>query len=392
MGTQSPPVPVQPMRVQALDNLKVVLISAIIAIHGVLGYAGYDEWWSYADVQETVLRPETEIILMVLVGPFALFMIALLFLMAGLLAAPSLQRNGIPGFVRARLLRLGLPFLVFTLFLWPALMYALYHPLGMAPGSYWEECLSEEGYIDAGPLWFVGVLLIFSLAYAGVEALMRLLPLGTARRLRKHRSRGPGFGWLLLITAVAAAASFVVRLAYPFGTETVTDLNPWEWPVCLALFVLGIVASGRGWMTEVPRSLYRRCRIVTLIAVTATAGLVFLAYQLGTLQHLLGGWNPLALAFAVIESTLSVFGSIWILGAAQQHVWSFRRWGPALRRSSYAAFLVQGPILIGIAVALRPLEVVAEVKAAIVATGGVAGSFALAWLLIRSVPPLARVL
>jgi Acyltransferase family len=160
-------VPVQPMRVQALDNLKVVLISAIIAIHGVLGYAGYDEWWSYADVQETVLRPETEIILMVLVGPFALFMIALLFLMAGLLAAPSLQRNGIPGFVRARLLRLGLPFLVFTLFLWPALMYALYHPLGMAPGSYWEEFLSEEGYIDAGPLWFVGVLLIFSLAYAG---------------------------------------------------------------------------------------------------------------------------------------------------------------------------------------------------------------------------------
>jgi glucans biosynthesis protein C len=98
------------------------------------------------------------------------------------------------------------------------------------------------------------------------------------------------------------------------------------------------------------------------------------------------------LAFAVIESTLSVFGSIWILGAAQQHVWSFSRWGPALRRSSYAAFLVQGPILIGIAVALRPLEVVAEVKAAIVASGGVAGSFALAWLLIRSVPPLARVL
>jgi len=62
--------------VQSLDNLKVVLTAAIIAIHGVLGYAGFDEWCSYADVQETVLQPETEIILMVLGGPFALFMIA----------------------------------------------------------------------------------------------------------------------------------------------------------------------------------------------------------------------------------------------------------------------------------------------------------------------------
>lgn len=110
-----------------------------------------------------MLQPATEMVLMALVGPFALFMIALLFLMAGLLAAPSLQRKGPRRFVRDRLLRLGIPFAAFTLVLWPLLMYALYHPLGAAPGSYLEEFLSDEGYIDTGPLWFVGVLLIFSL-------------------------------------------------------------------------------------------------------------------------------------------------------------------------------------------------------------------------------------
>jgi hypothetical protein len=48
--------------------------------------------------------------------------------------------------------------------------------------------------------------------------------------------------------------------------------------------------------------------------------------------------------------------------------------------------------LIGLALLLRPLPRPAEVKALIVATGGVAGSFALAWLLINRVPVVSRIL
>ena len=54
--------------------------------------------------------------------------------------------------------------------------------------------------------------------------------------------------------------------------------------------------------------------------------------------------------------------------------------------------MVQGIVLIGLAVALRPIPLIAEVKALVVACGGVAGSFALAWLLISRIPGIARVL
>jgi hypothetical protein len=54
--------------------------------------------------------------------------------------------------------------------------------------------------------------------------------------------------------------------------------------------------------------------------------------------------------------------------------------------------MVQGLVLIGLAMALRPLPLPAEVKALIVAGGGIAGSFALAWLLIRRVSGVARIL
>ena len=145
----------------------------IIAIHGVLSYVGFDQFWSYADVQETTFSPVTEVILFAVIGPFALFMIALLFLVAGLLTRPSLERKGQGRFAADRLLRLGVPFAVFTFGLWPLLMYALYHPLGAAPGSYWEEFVDESGNLDTGPLWFVGVLLIFSLGYAAWVGLAR---------------------------------------------------------------------------------------------------------------------------------------------------------------------------------------------------------------------------
>lgn len=370
-----------------LDNLKVILIAAIIAIHGVLGYVGSAQLWSYADVQEVTLSPVTEAAAFVLAGPFALFMIPLLFLVAGLLTPKSLEHKGTRRFVQDRLLRLGVPFSAFVLLLQPLLMYALYHPLGVAPGSYWDEFL-EEGRLDSGPLWFVGVLLIFSLGYPVWVRVRRQF-------LDRSKSGDLKAVHLLLIAAAVAPLSFMVRLEYPFGSESgFFDLNLWEWPACLALFALGITASTKGWLDAVPDRLRRQSRAVTLVAVVVLAGFVASADTFGMVEeHLWGGWHWPALAFAALESTLVVFGPVWLLGVAQRHLnRQFRFAGPGVSRSAYGAFMLQGFVLIGLAVALRLVPVPAEVKALVVAGGGVAGSFALAWLLVTRVRALGRIL
>jgi hypothetical protein len=371
-----------------LDNLKVLLIAVIIAIHGVLGYVGSDQYWSYADVQETSLHPVTEVVLAVVSAPFALFMIALLFLIAGLLTPASFRRKGVRRFVVDRLMRLGIPFALFTFVVWPALMYGLYHPFGAAPGSFWEEYLSDEGYIDTAHLWFLGVLLVFSLGYTGLHAVRgrrvaREQPVEAAAIRPVH---------LVVLAAATAAATFVVRLVFPYGSESVTDLNLWEWPGCLALFGLGVVASARGWLTEMPRRLHGVCRTVTLAAAVAAAGLLFFAFQAEVTEQMPGGLTWPALAFVIVESTLTVFGSVWLFGAAQRHLARPVRGGDMLGRGAYGAFLLQGFVLIGLAAALRPLELPAELKAILVAAGGVVGSFALAWLLVSRVRWLARII
>ena len=133
---------------------------------------------------------------------------------------------------------------------------------------------------------------------------------------------------------------------------------------------------------------------LTLAVVGAAAVFAVAAITLDVVgEQLWGGWYWPAFVFAAGESTLSVFGPVWLLGVAQRRLNRSFRWArPVISRSAYGAFMLQGVVLIGLAIALRPLPLPAEVKALIVAAGGVAGSFALAWLLISRVPGVRRIL
>ncbi|WP_448005127.1 acyltransferase family protein [Agromyces bauzanensis] len=367
-----------------VDNLKVVLIAAVIVGHAILGYSEFDAW-SYSDVREVSLASVTVIVLLAVVAPFGLLVIPLLFLVAGLLTPPSIERKGPGRFARDRLLRLGVPFVVFALAMWPLLEYALFRWLGNAP-DLWTYLLAERS-LDAGVLWFVGALLAFSLAYA---VLVRVR--GRPTRARPEPVR---FAHLLMLAGAVTIATFLLRLAIPFESDNwFVDVNLWQWPAAAALFGLGVVAARGDWLAAVPDRLRRQSRTATLIAIGA-AGLFALAIiVLGVdAEQLWGGWHWPALAFVAGESTLSVFGPVWLLAVAQRRLDRPFRWAsPAARRSAYGAFLLQGPVLIGLSLALRPVPMVAEVKALIVAVGGVLASFALAWLLIDRVPGVARVL
>ncbi|WP_165547413.1 acyltransferase family protein [Kribbella sindirgiensis] len=366
-----------------LDNLKVILIAVIIAGHAIIGYSELD-WWSYADVREVTLSSVTVAVLFAVAAPFALLVVPLLFLIAGLLTPLSLDRKGVRRFVRDRLLRLGIPFVLFALLIWPLLEYALFRLLGNPVG------LLEEGSLDTGVLWFIGALLTFSLVYA---AWIRVA--GPRRGVRRSGAE-IGLRHLLLLVAGVTVAAFLVRLAVPFeGDSKYVDLNFYQWPASVGLFGLGIAISGAGWLSAVPDRLRRLSRTATLVAAVAFAGAAIYGTTLeGEFEEVWGGgWHWRPLAFAAAESALAVFGAVWVLGVAQRRLDRRFRWArPAISRSAYGAFMLQGVVLFGLAVALRPLPLPAEVKALGVATVGVAGCFALAWLLISRVPGVSRVL
>ena len=370
-----------------VDNLKVLLIAGIIAGHAIAGYSDQD-FWPYAEMNEVDLSPATQMVLYAVVAPATLLMIPLLFLVAGLLTPGSVDRKGPGPFAKDRLLRLGVPFAAYVLLLQPLLMYPV-HPPGETPTSYWDEFVGAgDQTLDTGPLWFVGVLLVFSLAYA---AWVRSRP----GRPTTHRGREVTGRGLLALAAGVAAVTFLVRLETPLGdSNKLVSLNLWEWPGCAVAFALGLTGYRRGWLAALPDRLHALCRLATLGALIGFAVFAAAVPALGLDEdQLWGGWGWPALLFVALESVLAVFGSLWLLSVAQRHLDRGFRWaGPRISRSAYGAFMVQVVPLIGLAFALRVVPLPAEVKALVLAVASVAASFALAWLLISRVPGLKRVL
>lgn len=97
----------------------------------------------------------------------------------------------------------------------------------------------------------------------------------------------------------------------------------------------------------------------------------------------LGGWHPQALAFDVVEASLVVAGSVWLLALAQRRLTSRAPVLAASARAAYAAFMLQVPVLLSLEIAARPIPWPPKVKAVLVGTLAVAASFGLGWLLVK---------
>jgi len=363
-------------RLVYLDNLKTLLIAGIIAAHGVMGYAEFGSW-TYQDGRDASLSTPVEtIFVLVDVSLGGLFLMALFFLVSGLLTQDSLARKGSPRFVRDRLLRLGIPFIAYTLVVWPLTEYATLQPFFHM--GFWRSFTNTDPVLDNGPMWFVGVLLLYSLV---LVAWRRYVP-PPASGGGELPSRD-----LALLALSVGIATFVVRIALPVVSNQPVNIHLWGWPEYVAMFGLGVVAARRGWLRPVPHELSRRCGIAMLVAILVVAVSVLSAEPLGLSEEdYFGGWGVPAFLAAMSEGVIAVSAPIWVLAFAQRHL---DRTGPlrrAMARGSYAAFMLQGPVLVALALALRPVDLSGDVKALLVATLGIVGSFALAWPLVTRTP------
>lgn len=369
-------------RLPYLDNVKTLLIAGIIAAHALMGYSGFGSW-TYQDVQEVTISPVVETVFVVVtVALGGLFLMALFFLVSGLLTQDSLARKGPRRFVVDRLLRLGIPFALYTLVIWPVLEYALLEPF-FHRGSYWAWFTDTDPVLDNGPMWFVGVLLFYSLV---LVALRRAFP-GTGRRDGTLRFRP-----LVLLSLAVGISTYFVRVVLPVDSGQPLNSHLWAWPEYVAMFSLGVMAARRGWLRPVSDVLSRWAGRATLAVVVILPVLVLAAEPLGlTEESYYGGWGVPALVAALLEGVVAVSAPIWVLGFAQRHLNGSGPLRQAMARSSYAAFMLQGPVLVALELTFRPVAFSGDLKALIVATLGIAGSFALAWPLVTRTP-LRRVL
>jgi fucose 4-O-acetylase-like acetyltransferase len=354
-----------------VDNLRVAVIVGVIAAHVSTAYVLDIDWY----YEERTARAVSETVFSAIFGTGLLFGMGLLFLVAGLYTAPSFARKGARSFALGRVMRLGLPLVVFVLVFEPLTDFIGYRGMGGDDGfiAYLDRWRQEDA--DVSVMWFVAALLAFSLVYAAWRS-VRAAGVEPAGRL--------GAGQLVSLGAFIAVGSFLVRLVWPFASNSVFGLNFWEFPQMIAMFGLGVMAAEHGWLEDrLSDRFWRNCGLAALAGAMMLLVLGAIGLS-GDDNPFLGGAHPQALVLPVAEALLAIGMSLWALE------WFRRRWnqaGPltrALGRASFAAYIVHPPVVVLLSVGLRSVPVVVELKFLVVFALGAAAAFALGWTITRA--------
>ncbi len=279
-----------------------------------------------------------------------LFRMPLFFLVAGFFARLALERRGMAGFARDRLLRIALPlvvgcFTVVPLGGWVVEQVAMLE--GRAQGESW---IPEDTVMRAslGHLWFLYVLLLF---YAAALALRGILQ-GAALALRSDLMTGVDrlvarLGGTLVGPLVLALPAASVLCSYPYWWPSLGIPTPDYTlvPNRPAVVAYGL-AFGWGWLlqrqTALLATMGRDAPLLLLVAVLFTAGCVGLA---GTAVDAQPAGEGARIAYALCYCAACWYWVTGLVGAAMR--WLSRPLTPVrhLAEASYWMYLMHVPLV-----------------------------------------------
>jgi glucan biosynthesis protein C len=109
------------------DNLRYLMVLLVLVFHSGASYGSIVAFWPYHDPNPTEV---VDLLLMIL----DVFMMSILFFIAGYFALPSLRKKGGRRFLGDRFKRLGIPWLVVTILVLPVLDYIHYYTQSISRG------------------------------------------------------------------------------------------------------------------------------------------------------------------------------------------------------------------------------------------------------------------
>jgi hypothetical protein len=369
----------------ALGNLRAVVILIVLAFHSVLPYLASNPAIPYRFGEAPYKWLSFPIIDQQRWFGFDLFcawqdvsLMSLMFLLAGLLAAPSLQRKGARRYVADRFWRIGVPFLAAVIFLSPLAYYAAHLATVPDPSlaSFWRTWLALP-FWPSGPPWFLWQLFALSVLGAALAACApRALNALGKLIARVHERPLPFF---LVLSAISAVAYVPLAVVY----------SPWDWgqlgpfslqhsrPLHYAVyffagFALGSCGFDRGLLTS--DGALARHWLAWLATAFATFGIW------GGLTSLtMPDWFAASLVARVAASMAFVLacpaGCLALLAFCLRFMRARHAALDSLSRHAYAIYLVHYAIVLWAQLALLGSPLPAIVKAALVFVTAVALSW-----------------
>ena len=337
-------------RLSFIDNLRILLITLVMMIHLSITYGGVGSWY-YKDGRADVL---SSILLTWHNAVVQAFSMGLFFLIAGYFTPGSYERKGPRQFLKDRLLRLGIPMLCYDFIIGPLIAYPLIQTGAWQSYNSYPDYLARyytRFHIGTGPLWFVEALLIFAFCYAIWRALVR-----TAASSIESDVKLPGNLTIAAFAAALGAVSFAVRIWLPVGWAFgPLNLQFPFFPQYVCMFIIGIVAYRRNWLTRIPDSMGRfwPCIAIALVIIVFPALFTLGGATKGNITPFIGGLHWQCFGYALWEQVTGVAIIIALLVMSRKHLNHQGNLGRAASDSAYTAYIIHGPVIILVALAIR---------------------------------------
>ena len=363
-----------------IDALRAAVTLLVVFHHSAITYGAIGGWY-YKEIAPSAAWDSLLLILFCTLNQ-AWFM-GLFFLLSGYFTPAAFDRHGAAGFVRERLLRLGVPLLVYGLLLHPLTVALAQTAKGRSFAAVFAYVWTHARF-EPGPLWFAEALLIFAALWLIWRRwLRRSMPAASRRSFPSNAALLAG----VLLTGLAA---FLLRLVWPVGVN-VAFLQLGYFASYIALFAAGCAAADGQWLAHIPPACKRVWLRIAWIAcpVFPLAGLLDMHFHLfpGRAE---GGLNPQALLYAFWEPFVALGFILGLLSFFQQRFAVLNRLWAVLARRAFLIYIIHPPILVGVAVAWRDVAAPALVK--FVVTGSVACALChLAAGVLLRVPAVARI-
>lgn len=359
-----------PTRWHDLDAVRAFALILGIAFHGAMSFMT-PRIWIIDDLQHAA---GLNIVFYVL----HMFRMTTFFVLAGFFARMLLQKRGVGGFVRNRLVRIAVPLAVFWPLALTAIIAALVIANPLAPGvkAPPPPAMTAASF-PLTHLWFLYVLLIFYAVALLVKVLTDLLSVGGVL----GKALDAIVALLVrtdLITALLILPAAAVLYASPkwalwFGIPTPdTGLLP----NLAAMAAYGTAFMFGWWLHRAPELIDRIARrwwVHALSAVLATSLCLNMAGPTPVIAPVAGHDHPIYILIYLLGGWSWCFA---LIGAARTFLHAENPIIRYISDASYWIYIVHLPILLGLQLAVRSLNWPAEAKYALVITA----TFALALL------------
>lgn len=371
-----------------LGHLRAFVTALVVAHHAVLAYHPWappgpasltvqPRWWQAFPVVDA--HRWTGWALFVSFND--VFFMALMFFISGLFVWNSLERKGSGEFVRGRLLRLGLPFILAAGLLGPIAYYPAYLQIGGWPHSlagFWAQW-QTLGTWPAGPAWFIWVLLAFGCAAA---ALHRFAPHWAESA---HRALG---GIVRRPFAFFCALVFLTGLAYVpmaqrFGALDWREWGPFSFQTSriflYAIYFAAGIILGAGPLENtflVPGGSLSKRWIAWLVAAVI-AFLTVMAIAIAALTHP-AAMRPLTFVASCLFAVSCAASSFALLALFLRFARKSSPLAASFCAAAYGIYLIHYPIVSWLQFALLSMPISGFLKGVLVT----AAALALSWGLI----------